>query len=225
VKAMGRAGTVWFFLSVSSSGFAAEALGEGEDPWVAHVIVRNHAGLPREASVAATDIARSVLERAGVPSDWRDSVPGDILLEVLGPRQCTALRASSDALGLALLPKDGSRARYAAVFLEKAEALARLGDASTAQVLGHAMAHEIGHLLLETGEHSATGLMRARWSAPELRRAAWGQLLFTPEQSARLRAVIASGRPARVAPLRVEHPPSLKQGAEPLATRLRERSR
>ncbi len=204
MKAVGWAGTVWFFLSVSSPGFAAEALGGGVERWVAHVIVRDYAGLPRGARVAATEIAGTVLGRAGVPSDWRDSGPGDVLLEVLGPRQCTALRGSSDALGLALLLKQGSRTSYAAVFLEKAEALARLGDASTAQVLGHAMAHEIGHLLLETREHSATGLMRARWSGSELKRAAWGQLLFTPEQSARLRAVVAAGGPAGMAPLRAE---------------------
>jgi hypothetical protein len=135
---------------VSFPAFAADA-GGGAEPRAAHVLVRNYAGLPREALVAATEIARTVLGRAGVASNWRDSGPGEIVLEVLGPRQCTALRGSSGVLGLALLPKDGSRASYAAVFLEKAEALARLGDASISQVLGHAMAHEIGHLLSRPG--------------------------------------------------------------------------
>ncbi len=210
----------WFFLNVSSPGFAADALGGHAERRAALVHVRNYAGVPREALTAAEGIARTVLGRAGVESEWRHCTepslgrgprceppagPGEILLEVLGPRQCTALRGSSEVLGLALLPKDGSRASYAAVFLDKAEALARDSGASTAQVLGHAMAHEIGHLLLETPEHSATGLMRARWSGSELQRAAWGHLLFTPEQCARMRGGVGGRVPAPGrAALRVE---------------------
>jgi hypothetical protein len=45
------------------------------------------------------------------------------------------------------------------------------------------MAHELGHLLLQSMEHSRTGLMRSRWGKEELLRAASGRLLFTAEQA------------------------------------------
>lgn len=55
------------------------------------------------------------------------------------------------------------------------------------QLLGHGIAHEIGHLLLGTNSHSDSGLMSARWTAPELKLAAYMQLLFSDEQAAEIR--------------------------------------
>ena len=46
------------------------------------------------------------------------------------------------------------------------------------------MAHELGHLLLQSMEHSRTGIMRSRWGKEELLRAESGRLLFTTEQAA-----------------------------------------
>ena len=60
----------------------------------------------------------------------------------------------------------------------------RLGtdDTDNVIVLAHAMAHEIGHLLLPYG-HAATGLMRADWDAKDMRLAVHGRLNFTSEQA------------------------------------------
>jgi hypothetical protein len=38
-----------------------------------------------------------------------------------------------------------------------------------ATLLGRAIAHEIGHLLLASSRHAAVGLMRPEWSIAELR--------------------------------------------------------
>ena len=51
----------------------------------------------------------------------------------------------------------------------------------------HAMAHELGHLLLPYG-HSATGLMRANWDEADRRRAVRRQMNCTPEQAESIRA-------------------------------------
>ena len=53
-------------------------------------------------------------------------------------------------------------------------------------VLAHAMAHEIGHLLLPYG-HSPTGLMRADWNAKDLDLALDGRLNFTSAQAELIR--------------------------------------
>jgi hypothetical protein len=54
-------------------------------------------------------------------------------------------------------------------------------------LLGHAMAHEIGHVLLGTTEHSPEGIMKARWGKPDYQRAAMGFLEFSPSQRAAIR--------------------------------------
>ena len=55
------------------------------------------------------------------------------------------------------------------------------------EVLGHAIAHEIRHLLLGLA-HSPRGLMSAHWPPEELRLASRNQLNFFPMQGASLRS-------------------------------------
>jgi len=49
-------------------------------------------------------------------------------------------------------------------------------------VLTYFIAHEIGHLLLPAGSHTATGIMRARWRAADFNPAGKNFMSFTPEQ-------------------------------------------
>jgi hypothetical protein len=69
-------------------------------------------------------------------------------------------------------------------------------DIDNVIALAHAMAHEIGHLLLPYG-HSATGLMRADWEGKDLRRAVQGQLKFTPQQAELIRTRLSQLAGAR----------------------------
>ena len=54
-------------------------------------------------------------------------------------------------------------------------------------ILGHAMAHELGHLLLRSMEHSQTGIIGSRWGKEELRLSETGRLLFTTGQAEAMR--------------------------------------
>lgn len=84
------------------------------------------------------------------------------------------------------------RGRTAYVFYNRVERVARTylntsrrrgtNDTDIVIVLAHAMAHEVGHLLLPYG-HSDTGLMRADWDAKDMRLAVHGRLNFTGEQA------------------------------------------
>jgi hypothetical protein len=49
-------------------------------------------------------------------------------------------------------------------------------------VMGTVIAHEIGHLVLPSGSHSTTGLMRANWTIEELRGSSQLGFGFTPPQ-------------------------------------------
>ncbi len=55
-------------------------------------------------------------------------------------------------------------------------------------ILGHLMAHELGHLLLPEGAHSKRGIMPCPLNREDWQAAAKGILLFTAEQSKQLRA-------------------------------------
>jgi hypothetical protein len=55
------------------------------------------------------------------------------------------------------------------------------------QLLGHVMAHEMGHLLLPYGAHSVAGLMRPEWDRSQVQAANRGLLTFLPDQAGLIR--------------------------------------
>jgi hypothetical protein len=69
----------------------------------------------------------------------------------------------------------------AKLYYDRVERLSRRTLLSKQLLLGHVMAHELGHLLLGSNSHSERDLMREMWWPDELRRAAIGKLFFTPE--------------------------------------------
>ena len=101
------------------------------------------------------------------------------------PKPRDVLRSTT--LGEALACEPGAEMCIAQVFLDRVIERTAVGALSLEQVLGHAMAHEVGHLLLGSNSHSLRGLMRGKWSPEDLQRAAKGDLLFTPEQAKRMR--------------------------------------
>jgi hypothetical protein len=80
---------------------------------------------------------------------------------------------------------------YANVFFDRVEILAENRVASPSEILGNAIVHEIGHLLLRSNRHSTAGIMRAQWNDEDLRRASRGTLLFTAQQSDTLAEIAA----------------------------------
>ena len=79
---------------------------------------------------------------------------------------------------------------YATVFHNRVLTLTQSGRYSDAVLLGHAIAHELGHLLLNSSTHARYGLMAARWRDAELDRAAVGLLLFSPAEASFIRAEV-----------------------------------
>lgn len=102
--------------------------------------------------------------------------------------------ASEEIFGIAFLSAEGTGC-YSNVFYSRVTALQIAWNFGPAEVLGSVMAHELGHLLLGSNSHAAMGIMRARWHAEELHRAARGNLLFTPEQSDQMRAKLKTSLP------------------------------
>ena len=90
-------------------------------------------------------------------------------------------------LGYSLVDTRVAEGALATVYVDRVEWLVRQAghDGATvrgcdgATVLGFAVAHEIGHLLLGTNHHGSTGLMRAVWSRSDLQRNDPADWLFT----------------------------------------------
>ena len=87
----------------------------------------------------------------------------------------------SGALGYSL--PNAQSGVQATVFYDRVETLGRAhGIISVSTVLGEAMAHEIGHVLLGNTEHSRDGIMKARWGRTDFQQAAMGFLSFAARE-------------------------------------------
>jgi hypothetical protein len=61
-------------------------------------------------------------------------------------------------------------------------------------MLGHVMAHELGHLLLSEQSHASRGIMVPTFGAHAVHSAQRGHLLFTPQQGRRMRDRVKGDR-------------------------------
>jgi len=137
-----------------------------DDPDLPTVVVRidNLAPVPGDYLEFAQSRAAEVFRRIGVQVTWvyeylafRDHVrPPFTLVVVKSMDQPLARPMLVDALGFA----DPSVSR-AHVIYERVEELTTRSQRSAASLLGDVMAHELGHLLLPGGRHSARGIMRS----------------------------------------------------------------
>ena len=98
----------------------------------------------------------------------------------------SAAQRSRFVVGIAPETRE-ARAIIAYAFYDRVQLYsAELGlDAS--QMLGHVMAHELGHLLLPHGAHSLAGVMRGAWDGTQAKQATLGRLTFTSAEAALIR--------------------------------------
>jgi len=189
---------------------AAGASSEASPAITIHV--HNYARIASRTLAEAEKVATGIFREAGLETRWADSVLttendrenfaghstfnlADIQLSVLPREMSDRLGLPNNVMGVV----PGADAQIAYVFDSKVEDLFqttlsayRTGHidrrVSESQILGIALAHELGHLLLNLQGHSARGIMRGEWGLFDLRNAADGMLLFTPQQAEVLRA-------------------------------------
>lgn len=174
--------------------------------------VRNYAGVAPGTLAEAEEVAAGIFRNAGVETRWADDVPtaenvqvnpaghsaqslADIQLSILPQEMSDRLGFPKNVLGLV----PGTDAQFAYVFESKVNTLfgsalnalchGRLDrQVSRSVILGHAIAHELGHLLLDLKGHTTQGIMRAEWGLKDIRDATYRLLVFSPQQAAVLRA-------------------------------------
>ena len=70
--------------------------------------------------------------------------------------------------------------------------VARRYGSPRGDVLGLALAHEIGHVLLPPPSHSSSGIMQPSWEGDDLRHVLFGDVTFTDGQVLAMRSRLAS---------------------------------
>ena len=185
----------------------------GGEPGI-RVRLFDYTGLDSEVVSRATLEATEVLGKAGIRTSWLPCKVSSFIEPA--PPECgesldeldfvlrfvrTAPAGKDLCLGIAMVTGEGGM--FATVYLDRIDELVKLRIASRAQVLGHAAAHEIGHLLLGTNSHAPSGIMRASWGRGDLNNINRQWLLFSQDQSERMartaRERIASSESSRIA--------------------------
>jgi len=157
------------------------------------VCVQGQEIAPPGAWTKAQTLSEHILERAGIEAIWQQGV------ECLPPAVCIQVsrilppRVHPDTVGYTIFPNDGGGS-YAAIYLPAVMETAHGLEVDPGTVLGAALTHEIGHLLLGSRAHSS-GIMTARFDSAQMRAASRGELLFRPGEAQRLRSA-AAGRSA-----------------------------
>jgi hypothetical protein len=169
--------------------------------------IYNNAHVESETLIRAVQEATRIYRKIGVETVWVDQPlfpekkhedsprhqTSDIGLGIL-PRPMEEIALQSSSLGFA--PGAGRNRHWAYLFYDRVKDLSHKQTtagarakvarwATPAQILGYAMAHEVGHLL--GLPHSPTGIMREGWRWNDLLDAAYGDLDFTPAQAAEIR--------------------------------------
>lgn len=196
------------FLVLGVAGLALHPVGvvAQERPKIT-VTVYNRSSMRIPTLTAGQSIAQEVLGRAGVDSIWvncpiRSALEADpkCKQQPLNPTRLVLTvvphwadrHGDSDTLGLALEVEHGFGS-YCYVFQGRLDELAAAMHISSARLLGHAMAHEIGHLLKGSRSHSPRDIMSKHWYADELRAAAMGSLNFTADDAVLMRTRLVPG--------------------------------
>ena len=162
------------------------------------VFVYNDVGVGAQTLREAEIVVGEIFGRAGIAMSWKNCSQGALSgsgrcalsqedSSVLFVRIVARSRSlSGEAFGVAFVGKSG-RGQQADVFYS---GIQQMGGTATqsGKLLGHVIAHELGHLLLGMKSHSRAGIMQAQWSSGVLRQIYEGCLTFDKRQSNIMRA-------------------------------------
>ncbi len=182
-----------------------------------HVI--NYAEVPENTLIQAEQVVTNIFHQVGVETVWFHIPVPSAQLEFLYHSSALDLKTSiasrlmvkpmekhwgpqDDVFGLSTRSEE-KPGHVAYVFYHRVEEFVRARNLALhkARILGLAIAHEIGHLLLPLHSHSSRGVMRATWDREDFELAARGNLDFTPKQAELIRSEVL-----RRSALRLEMP-------------------
>jgi hypothetical protein len=187
------------------------------DPELRLVIRTYDANAAVNTLPAALAAAATILEEAGVGVTW---VSCDTVFVRRDENPCLAPLAANElavrfirlsphlaephvvTLGDSLVDIRLGTGSLATIYVDRVVTLAARCGVDPPTLMGRAVAHEIGHLLLGTATHASAGLMRASWSQAALRRAD-DDWTFTDADASTLRERVRARHARRLAAGRI----------------------
>jgi hypothetical protein len=192
--------------------FAANSAFAGGQPELTlRVRVYDYAKVPSGFISRAESEAGRIFAVAGVHTIWMDCQAPQVQVQLgpvpAEPAEAACVAPLKDAIVLLrMLPRSAPASTVpdtmfgfatgdmASVFYGRVEDFASdadFGGNEIPLILGDVVAHELGHVLLGTNSHSPAGIMRANWDREHVRRAFRGGEIFSPQESALIRATVA----------------------------------
>jgi len=145
----------------------------------------------------AIDEARAIIADAGVNTSWHDCAhnetcapePGDLIVRIVRENGPASVEWRQ-ALGYSVVDPARGAGTLATIYINRVENSARHAGADLSLLLGRAVAHEVGHLVLHTNEHGVQGLMRPIWTEQEMARNAHDDWVFALPDRRQIRAAL-----------------------------------
>lgn len=176
---------------------------------VLHVLAYDLSGQTESVRNELRQTVVRVFGEAGIPVDWTtgdSSSPDARVTEWTRPEDCHLPSVWTGTLSVRLLtqaPPGLSEAAlgqslpcahigvHVTVYADRVAQVSRRLPTSSGLLLGYALIHEIGHVLLPLQPHSSRGVMKAVWNDNDLRRAAFYRLCFEPAEAAQMKRRLA----------------------------------
>ena len=165
------------------------------------VYVFNAADVSLHDLAKAETLAAGIFEKAGIDVTWvagstsprADDSPviekwnrANLLIRVWTSSKVRGKGISSEKIGFCLSMDKNE----AVVLFDAIRNRALQLRVEPAIPLGVSIAHEMGHLLLQSPTHSLAGVMKSRWLAEDLTAAEGGTMRFTSEESHSIRTAV-----------------------------------
>jgi hypothetical protein len=167
------------------------------------VRIYDNVGVTNGDRDAALAVAHAILKNAGIEVTWRGAQTGrdgqegqegqegrdgqELIVRIVA----APAGSRPDSLGFSFVDTGSGSGTLATIFLDRVHALSARAGADSGQLLGRAMAHELGHLLLGTTHHADRGLMRGVWSTIDLQKGQPLDWMLSAEEGARMRRALA----------------------------------
>jgi hypothetical protein len=187
------------------------ALAEARDgqPSELAVHIYNYSGVPADELAAARQHAEAIFRRANITISWidcrtsgrnaadvlpncrTDLRPDEVMLRIMTSSTPAMDRVTS--LGFSLVNRENAHSAWlSTVFTNRVAALASQAGIDPTLLLGRAIAHEVGHLLIGSTEHARAGLMRAFWSHAELTHGSGAEWVFLEKEARAMRSSLST---------------------------------
>jgi hypothetical protein len=150
------------------------------------LLVVDQAGVDPDVMMRAKWAARRVYDGIGIRLVWVGSTRDAYRFVVNIIAGTIGTDVSGKKMGLAPGQRE-RRGKLAYALYGRIQDLALTTGTDPGILLGHVIAHEIGHLLLPYDSHAESGLMRAGWDTQQALRARTGSLTFTSQEAVLMR--------------------------------------